>query len=146
MKTENRKIPLAVFFLFVSLLAAFGINSPGPSGAVPDAVYGEPTVFVQKMPHRSYTVYQIVGDGNYVYKLTDDQKGIVQVYDNQGEYLHSICFYSHLNGAFRIAVHDGLFYVCDKQGSLYVFKDAVFTEFLTYKNCEALRNRIDFGY
>ena len=146
MKTKNRNITLIVRLLFILLLAAFALSSPGPSGTVPDTVYGKPTAFVQKMPHRYYFVSQTAEDGTYVYKLTDDQKGIVQVYDNQGEYLHSICFYSHLNGAFRIAVKDGLFYVCDKQGSLYVFKNAVFTDFLPYKTCDDLRNSIDFGY
>ena len=138
------KPPVSVFLLLCVLLVIFISNQAKNTNDIPEATYGAPVVYLKESELSNYSIHQIVDDGTYIYLLIDDHKGIVQVYDTDGNYQKSIAFYSHLNGAFRIAISNGMFYVCDKQGNLYQFRDGEFMEFLSYKDGELQRKSIDF--
>ena len=138
------KLPKAAVIVFGILLAIFCSTMPKSDDYIVDVIYGKPTFFMEETKSPFQSSQQIVDDGRFIYILVDDHKGVVQVYNTNGTYQNSIAFYSHLNGAFRIAVFEETFYVCDKQGSLYLFQNGNFVEFLSYMKAEAFRKSVDF--
>lgn len=125
------------------MLSAYAVSSTAGDSSK-GTTYGNPRVYVDKDELSRKSIDQIVDDGERIYLLLDDHQGVVQVYSIDGEYQNSIAFYKHINGAFRIAVQDGIFYVCDKEGSLYLFSCGEFIEFIDYQSGAALRKSIDF--
>lgn len=138
------KLPTSVFLLTCVLLVIFASNISNHAVDPPDAVYGLPTYYLNESELSKHLIQQIVDDGKNIYLLLDDHKGIVQVYDTDGKYQKSIVFHSNLNGAFKLAVSNGMFFVCDQSSNLYQFQDGNFISFFPYTSGEALRKSLDF--
>lgn len=88
-------------------------------------------------------ISQILADQKYIYILPDSQDGYVQVYNLDGEFIHAIHFYNDINGAFKIAKKNNSFYVRDKKGNIYEFKDNEFINYYTYEEAKAVVNLRD---
>ena len=108
----------------------------------PDAIWGKPVVFEDDsvMPHSG--IEQVVSDGQRVYVLYDSEKGVVQVYDCGGTYLHSMRLYKHMNGAFSMPAEGDMLYIKDYHGDIYAFKNGEFSEFLRNEAADAIKEEI----
>lgn len=111
----------------------------------PDAIWGKPVLFEDDSVMPNSGIEQVVSDGQRVYVLYTSRNGVVQVYDYDGNYLHSMRLYAHMNGAFKMAVKDNLLYIQDFHGDMYVFKDGEFTEFLRNDAADAIKEEIPYS-
>lgn len=91
------------------------------------------------------SIDQIISDDRYVYVLYGGNSGNVQVFGMDGSYQYSAYFYGHLNGAFSIAVENGVLYVKDCQHNLYQLRNGEFISFTERTEAEELRKQIDFS-
>lgn len=135
----ERSVLIAIGVLLLGLYIA---NASQKESA--EVAPGIPLVYSNQNEIARKSIDQIVDDGERIYLLLNDHEGIVQIYDATGIYLNSVAFFNHINGAFRIAVADGVFYVCDKQGNLYLFPNGTFSEFIDNQTGAELRREINF--
>lgn len=105
------------------------------------------------IPNISYTysaleycsIDQIVETDSEIYILYGENKGNVQVFDQNGNYKYSLYFKKHLNGVFRIAAHDTTLYVRDDAYNVYVFLNGAFQKFYRRENAIDILDSIDFN-
>lgn len=142
MKKNISKVCEVLFFVALGILVLF--VTAKDSSAYPKASQGKPVVYVQQRIDKLHGCAQVADDGKNIYLLINDHKGLVQVYDTLGNYEKSIVLYSHTNGAFKLAEQKGMIYICDKEGSLYLFKQGSFVEYIVYSEAAQLRKSIDF--
>ena len=109
---------------------------------LPDAIWGKPVQFTDDsvMPYSS--IEQVVSDSQHVYVLYTSSKGVVQVFDSDGNYLYSFRLFAHENGAFMMAVVDSVLYIRDYNADIYIFKGGEFVEFLTNDAADTIREKI----
>lgn len=101
----------------------------------PKGYYGVPAISTD-YPDLNMNIQQVVDDGSRIYILFDSYRRIVQVYDLNGKYQHTLFFYSNYdNGVFTVATEENTLYVEDECGNVYIFIDGVFDRF--YKTGEA---------
>lgn len=105
---------------------------------------GKPIVEYQYSALSTSSIDQIVDDGRNVYVLYGEHDGNVQVFTVDGEYCYSAYFYSHMNGAFKIATQDGKLYVKDERSNLYIMKDGVCEAFIPKTEANHLQVQIGF--
>ena len=133
-----------VIIVFLIIGVAYGLlfRPTDDTKGLPDAIWGKPVQFTEAsvMPYSS--IEQVVSDGQHVYILYTSRKGVVQVFDSDGSYLHSFRLFAHQNGAFMMAVVDSVLYIRDYNADIYVFKDGEFVEFLTNDAADAVRTSI----
>lgn len=111
----------------------------------PQPYYGIPAVWTAESEPESYVIHQIAEDGTFLYILSDEHNGVVQVYDLDGTYLRTMAFFPNMNGAFRIAAQEDTLYVRDMKYNLYIFRGGVFAEFITRQNASAFLEGLDFS-
>lgn len=141
----SQVLEVAVYILIGVFLVMAVMCSEFSDDTVSKPMYGIPTVYQKENEINTKSIDQIVDDGQRVYLLLNDQDGIVQVYDTDGNYLHSMKFFhSQVNGVFRIAVYDDILYVSDQQENLYLFDDGDFVEFIPYTDGTKIRKSISF--
>jgi hypothetical protein len=142
MKKHISKLCKVLFFAAIGILFLW-IDAKN-SSVSPKASQGRPVVYVQQQPDKFDGCAQIADDGNNIYLLINDHKGLVQVYDILGNYEQSIVLYSHTNGAFKLAEQNGVIFICDKEGSLYLFEQGFFVKYIVHSEAVQLRKSIDF--
>lgn len=140
---ENQRVTLAEFrpvlLLAMILLALYCVISGELNAAKePQRRYFEPVSSDEFGEVRFNSISQIVEAGDNLYILPNNHSGFIQVYDLTGSYHHSLFFTESMNGAFTMACEDGLFYVQDQTGNVYVFRDGEFQE---YVNRETAKTR-----
>lgn len=112
----------------------------------PKGYYGVPAVSTN-YPQLNMNIQQVVDDGDRIYVLFNSNKRIVQVYDMDGAYQNTLFFYSHYdNGAFSIVANDGVLYVRDEPGNIYVFRNGTFSEFYQEKEIPAYLDSVKFDW
>ena len=132
-------------YLF-ALLFIFGILPKSTSSESLSAlICGIPVFSSEYFDSSNLSIDQIVEDENHVYILFGEHTGLVQVFDTKANYQYTIKFYEHLNGAFRIAAQNGLLYVRDMRGNVYIIQNAGCVQFIESENAAVLRKTIDFG-
>lgn len=142
MSEKAKKFALIIVLGIVFMLAGEW-NSAGER-QIPSASLGKPVAYIYESEWPQLSIDQIACDGKRLYILFDRGRGIVQVYDLDGNYLNSISFYCARNGAFKIAAVSETFYVQDKRGNLYLFRDGEFVDFVENQDNKELRRSIDF--
>lgn len=142
LRKPNAKFDMRPLLLVLLLLSI--VSGSAKDEDLTPKIVGVPLVYEDASALNHEPIEQIVDDGQYLYLLFGFHDGIVQIYDTNGNYQKTIAFYSHQNGAFRIAVANGLFYVRDKRGNLYLFNNGEFDHFFGYQENEWLRKSIDF--
>ena len=136
-----------VILIILIFYVAFGMlfNPNDDTKGMPDAIWGQPVKFEDDSAMTNSGIEQVVADAQRVYVLYTSSKGVVQVYDYDGNYLHSIRLYTHLNGAFEMAVNDNVLYIEDYHADIYVFEDGEFVEFLKDDTADAIREAIPYS-
>lgn len=142
MDNKSKSTVFQILFIVVTVLNLLISSLQNEKVAM---VSGIPVEYVDKKISAIKDINQVAEDSNHIYILYDNSNdGIVQVYSQSGEYQKTIQCYSHMNGIFRIAVHDDIFYLCDKEGSLYCYYDGEFVEFIDSRKAASLRKSIVF--
>lgn len=141
---RNAKFPEWLLWAAVAILIIAVYVRNGKTDISGKTAPALPQVYSDRDAVNTSSIDQIASDSERIYLLLDDQEGVIQIYDTNGVYANSVRFFSHINGAFRIAAADGTFYVCDKLGNLYLFTDGEFTRFMDYETSAPLRRSIDF--
>lgn len=98
------------------------------------------TEFGDKKP---YTIDQIMEAGEFLYVLPDDTDGFVQVYDLMGNYQHSLFFLEESKGVFTMAAEGDTFYVENKSGDVFVFRNGEFLEYVQRKQVKERFSHIE---
>ena len=88
---------------------------------------GEPFLFYQEPDHWS-GINALAANGEYLYVLHED-RGILCVFDLQGNYLHSYFFSERENGRSSVFTLDGKVYYQDRTHNYYTLEDGVVTDF-----------------
>lgn len=140
---KKLKYAFAVLFALLICLAAMYISAR-ESEKYPQPCQGVPAVWDAEGAPEDHGIHQIAEDGTFLYILSDEHNGVVQVYDLEGNYRHTLAFYAHLNGAFRIAAETDTLYVRDMRQNLYIFRDGQFEEFLNRRDAAAALEGLDF--
>lgn len=138
---EFRPILLAMMILLTIFSA---IASEREKSREPVRRYFMPVSSEEFGDQRFTGVSQIVEAGEYLYILPDEHEGFIQVYDLAGNYQHSLFFTESMNGAFVMAYEDGLFYVQDETGNVYVFLNGEFQEYVKRETAEERFAHIGF--
>lgn len=133
-----------VIIVFLIIGVAYGLlfRPTDDTKGLPDAIWGKPVQFTEASVMPYSRIEQVVSDGQHVYILYTSRKGVVQVFDSDGSYLHSFRLFAHQNGAFMMAVVGSILYIRDYNADIYVFKDGEFVEFLTNDAADAVRTSI----
>lgn len=132
---KNRKVTLDEFrpilIALMILLVIYGVLfTEKDKVREPQRRYFEP-VFSKEFAEEQFTgISQIVEAGERLYVLPDEHDGFIQEYDLAGNYRQSLFFTESMNGAFIMAYENGIFYVQDQTGNVYVFLDGVFQEYV----------------
>ena len=135
---------ICVLLIFIiSFLMSF-VAEDIPRDNMPEAKEGLPVVYYDDSTQVYAGADQIVTDAQYLFILPNASYGMVQVYDLDGNYLNSIAFHRHQNGAFKMAYAEGILYVQDKHGNLYLFQNGEFIKFLENRICKDLRRSMNF--
>lgn len=108
-------------------------------------VCGVPVISTTYSDYPKLSVDQILVDGDDLYVLYGEHKGIIQVFDTNGAYQYTVALYDHLNGAFAMAVLEGTLYVRDSVYNVYVLRDGEFEEFIERDNATALMDALNFN-
>ena len=132
---ENQSVTLEeirpfLLFLVIALMIAGPVLSDMERSREPVRFASKPVSSAEFGDRRFQFVDQIVEAGEYLYILPDEQEGFIQVYDLKGVYQHSLFFTEISNGVFVMAYEDGLFYVQNQTGDVYVFRDEEFREYV----------------
>jgi hypothetical protein len=106
------------------------ISSEMEADKEPQRRYFEPVSSKEFGTRRFTGISQIVEAGENLYILPNDHNGFIQVYDLNGNYRHSLFFTESMNGAFTMAYENGMFYVQDQTGNVYVFQEGEFKEYV----------------
>ena len=75
--------------------------------------------FTDKQLRPTSQISQLAADSDSIY-LYYDGDSILEVYDHSGSYHYSIIIHSQPKGSGRITVSDGLLYIEDRSGNIYV--------------------------
>lgn len=132
---ESQRVTLdefrPVLLLAMILLALYCVISGELNRAKePQRRYFEPVSSDEFGEERFNSISQIVEAGDNLYILPNNHNGFIQVYDLTGSYRHSLFFTESMNGVFTMACEDGLFYVQDQTGNVYVFLNGEFQEYV----------------
>lgn len=142
---KSISISRLLFIIALLLLIAFScwqcstIDGDSP----PDRLYGKPVISTDS-PEIS-SMEAVVDDGQRLYVLYTHLNGIIQVYDLNGNYQHTLYFYCHQHGGFSIAAEETTVYVKDMDGNLYIFEDGEFQSFVYEKHIQGLLDSVDFS-
>lgn len=109
----------------------------------PTLVYGTPVQFLEDLDIDAINIDQIADDDDYLY-LLDAHKGILRVFDLNGNYLYTLMFYDYVNGAFKLAVKNSCLYVSDPHGNVYVFAEGEFNQFIERDDAKKDLENVDF--
>lgn len=146
---ENQRVNLAEFrpvmLLAMFLLAMYCVISGELNAAKePQRRYFEPVSSDEFGEVRFNSISQIVEAGDNLYILPNNHNGFIQVYDLTGSYRHSLFFTESMNGAFTMAYEDGIFYVQDQTGNVYVFLNGEFREYVKRETAKDRFAHIEF--
>lgn len=111
--------------------------------AFPDRYYGIPVISTE-YPSIDISIDQVLDDGRYLYVLYHHSNGIIQVYDMDGSYQHTLFFYCHTKGGFSMVAAGRAIYVQDMRENVYVFEEGKFISFLEKEAAERELSHIDF--
>lgn len=140
---SGKKIIILFLLLFlVSNVTSHLSSNPQDS---PARILGIPTITNTYTPLERCSIDQIVEDDSYIYILFGEHDGNVQVFDLNGNYQYSVYFYTHLNGAFSLAVRENVLYVRDEQKNLYIFCNGSFDSFISKEDAKKLLELLDFN-
>lgn len=98
-----------------------------PASIRDQAKLGEPFLFYEE-PNHWGGISRVAANGEYLYVLHDD-RGILCVYDLQGNYLHSYCFAERENGRSSVFTLDGTVYYQDRTHNYYTLEGGIVTDF-----------------
>ena len=111
----------------------------------PEAILcGTPVFTTEYSDFAKLSIDQILNADDIVYVLYDDHRGIIQAFDSNGTYLYTIAFFKHPNGAFRMAVHDGILYVKDCRSNIYSLKDRYLLAFHENDSAPMWMHQLDY--
>lgn len=122
-----------LFFLMLCVLLISTAASDREHAREPVRFSSKPVYSTNFGDRKPRTIDQIMEAGDYLYVLPSRYDGFVQVYDLQGSYQHSLFFLEANNGAFMMACEDGLLYVQDQRGNVFVFRGNEFLEYVPRK-------------
>lgn len=120
---------VAMVLLTVLVLLRVTHSDSARTSGLPEPLLGTPTEYSEQLATYQFSIDQIAESSVSIYVLYDESRGIVQVYDLEGNFQKAIAFHCHMNGAFRIAVVDNNLVVRDKYGNIYSFCDNTFDSF-----------------
>lgn len=130
---------LIIFLLVISYVEYPPNNAP----KYPSRTYGKPVISAE-YPIINVSIEQVVISGEYIYVLLHHANGIVQVYNMDGKYLHSLFFYCHTKGGFSLAVDNECLYVQDMRDNVYAFQNGNFVSFMNRSQAERQLSHLDF--
>ena len=139
----SEKLRSALVIIAIVLLMALYLVLNHNQTDYPERYYASPVVSTD-YPNIDMNIEQVVDDGSYIYVLHHHSNGIVQVYDLDGNYQHTLFFYCHMNGGFSLAVEDNILYVQDMRQNVYVFREGEFCDFLTKREAEIELSNVRF--
>lgn len=122
-----------LLFLMLCILIINAVASEREHAREPVRFSSKPVYSTDFGDRKPRTIDQIMEAGDYLYVLPSHYDGFVQVYDLQGSYQHSLFFLEANNGAFMMAYEDGLLYVQDQRGNVFVFRGNEFLEYVPRK-------------
>ena len=136
---------VVVIILIIGIACGLLFRPTDDTKGFPDAIWGQPVQFENDSVMLYSSIEQVVSDGKRVYVLYTSRKGIIQVFDPNGNYLYSWRIFPHINGAFKMAVSDNVLYVRDYHADIYVFKEGIFVEFLTDNAADAISKEVQYS-
>lgn len=117
--------------LIVCAMIALTIYTRVEMAQIPQPSLGTPTVVMESVDLSDTRIRKIVHDDHFVYVLSYNRTGYVQVYDWNGEYQQTLLFYGPSpNGGFHIASVNNTVYVQDNEDNLYVLKGCEIEAFI----------------
>ena len=133
-----------LLFLMICIMIISVAKSDRERAREPVRFATRPVYSTEFGDRKPYAVDQIVEAGEYLYVLPVDTAGFVQVYDLKGNYQHSLFFLEERHGAFMMVYEDGLLYVQDESGDVFVFRDGEFQEYVQRKHAKDRFAHIEF--
>lgn len=134
---------IVICVLVVALMLAYYLYSTSPHRSYPEAYYGKPVVS-KEYPQINLSMEQVVEAGQYLYVLHHHSNGIVQIYDLDGTYQHTLFFYCHGKGGFSLAADGQYVYVQDMRNNVYILVCGDFDSFMERAEVEQQLRDIDF--
>jgi len=109
--------------LIVCAMIALTVYTKVEMAQMPQPSLGAPTVVKESIDLSDSRIRKIVHDDHFVYVLSYERTGYVQVYDWNGKYQQTLIFYGpSKNGGFDITTVNNVVYVQDNVYNLYVLK------------------------
>ena len=140
----KRRKPYEILAILLILLIFIPLSNAN-DGHYPTAmIVGKPLITTAYSDYAKLSVDQILAVDETIYILYDEHKGIIQVFDKNGMYQYTTSFYKHTNGAFGMAVHDGILYVRDCIHNIYSLKDGILIEFYERDAVPVWMQQLDF--
>ncbi len=128
---------LILLIWLIPIIVTYTKNIPRPA-------YGEPAEFAEKMDGFIH-VDQILHDEDHIYLLDAFEGCYLRIFDTDGNYITSFVFSDMQNGTYRIALEDGVLYVCDPKRGLYFHKDGAFERIAEGEQKDKLIESLDFN-
>ena len=145
MKNHNIAFGKIVAALLVTLVMVNAVMQLfGASPEPRNRLFGFPEISETYSPMISCSIDQIVEDDRYIYVLFGEHKGNVQVFDLDGVYQYTAYFYTHMNGAFRLAVDNHALYVRDEHHNVYILQNGAFVSFVAKENAADFLEMLNF--
>jgi hypothetical protein len=138
MKPKPRKLLALILMAGCILLVCLSYRKPYPK-----PYYATPAVS-NEYPELEKEADTVVEAGAHLYVLLNPTQGIVQVYDLNGTYRHTLFFDCHLNGGFSLAAFGETAYVQDMAGNVYVLNNGEFDRYLKKADLSELPEGLDF--
>lgn len=135
---------IAIILLTVIVLLRVAHFDSIRAKGTPEPLLGKPTEHSVPLATYQSSIDQIAESSESIYVLYDDTRGIVQVYDLEGNFQKALTFHCHMNGVFRIAVVDNNLLVRDKYGNIYSFCDDAFASFWERGDVPFVLETVDF--
>lgn len=133
-----------LLFLMICIMIISVAKSDRERAREPVRFATRPVFSTEFEDRKPYAIDQLIEAGEYLYVLPVNNKGFIQVYDLMGNYQHSLFFLEESKGAFTMAAEGDTFYVENKSGDVFVFRDGEFQEYVQRKHAKDRFAHIEF--